>query len=153
MLTDNVNRDAVTKAAAVYDEIENRMHDLQRRLDESIAHQKAGEQLVVELRLELAELRTACSTYRSDAEQARADQVAVMGCLANVEALVKSFELPSERLPMRRKRNNGKPPEPPIESPALPPSPELAGLAASIADIPEPPPEMLAEPPPAKAKS
>lgn len=131
---DNANRDAAAKAAALWDEAHAQMEDLRRQLGESQAHQKAQAQLVDELRLELAQSRTAIDTYRADAESARADTVSILGCLANAKSLLDGFQIPSEQLPMRR-RKNGKGAEPHVNDANETPSAELSELAKRIDDI------------------
>ena len=101
----DADREAVIRAAAAYDKVEQITPDLQRRLDETAAHLKAQETLVNELRLSLSEERNNCATYRAEAERARADSTAILGLLSNCKAMFDGFEIPSEKLPMRRQGN------------------------------------------------
>ena len=98
----DTDREAVIRAAAAYDKVEQITHELQRRLDETAAHLKAQETLVNELRLSLSEERNNCATYRAEAERARADSTAILGLLSNCKAMFDGFEIPSEKLPIER---------------------------------------------------
>lgn len=148
-MNDDEKREIFQKAALFHAEHEQHLRDLQRQLDEAIAMQKAGEQLVAELRIELSQSRNDCASYRAEAEQARADNIATQDTMRHaldelngIGIRLSSFVLPSERLPGRRKGRNGKAAEPlQLQPPSDNPtafdhgSPELDDLAKRIGDI------------------